>query len=182
MLAILGFAAIAVLLAVILAKKMTPLSASTAVPVAAALVGGFGVKTAGFIVKGIQGVAGVAGMFIFAILYFGIMTDAGMRDPIIDCILRAVGSNPVRIVMGTSLLALLVHLDGSGAVAFLVTVPDDHVRVFLNGGKMKRTACGSASISSGSVPTGSPSSSTGTSVSATARTRAARQWRTLGCE
>jgi citrate-Mg2+:H+ or citrate-Ca2+:H+ symporter, CitMHS family len=123
MLALLGFATIGVLLAAILWRKMTPLSALIAVPVAAALAGGFGARTAGFMVKGIQGVAGVAGMFIFAILYFGIMTDAGMLDPIIDRILRAAGSNPVRIVMGTSLLALLAHLDGSGAVTFLVTVP-----------------------------------------------------------
>ena len=123
MLAILGFATIAVVLAVILGKKMTPLSALIAVPVAAALAGGFGLRTAGFMVKGIQSVAAVAGMFIFAILYFGIMTDAGMLDPVFDRILGAVGSNPVRIVMGTSLLALLVHLDGSGVVTFLVTVP-----------------------------------------------------------
>ena len=123
MLTLLGFATIAVLLAAILSRKMSPLSALIAVPVAAALAGGFGLKTASFMVKGIQSVAGVAGMFIFAILYFGIMTDAGMLDPILDRILRAVGGNPVRIVMGTSLLALLVHLDGSGAVTFLVTVP-----------------------------------------------------------
>src|SRR4029079_9987586 len=51
------------------------------------------------------------------------MTDAGMLDPIVDRILRAVGTNPTRIVVGTALLALLVHLDGSGAVTFLVTVP-----------------------------------------------------------
>src|SRR5262245_5953330 len=118
MLAILGFATIAVLLTLILGKRMTPLSALIAVPVAAALAGGFGLATAGFMVKRIQGVAGVAGMFVFAILYFGIMTDAGMLDPIIDGSLRAVGFNPVRIVLGTSLLALLVHLDGSGAVTF----------------------------------------------------------------
>jgi CitMHS family citrate-Mg2+:H+ or citrate-Ca2+:H+ symporter len=62
-------------------------------------------------------------MFIFAIVYFGVMTDAGMLDPIINRILRTVGSHPTRIVLGTSLLALLVHLDGSGAVTFLVTVP-----------------------------------------------------------
>jgi len=123
MMALLGFATIAVLLALILGRKMTPLSALIAVPVAAALAGGFGLKTAGFMVKGIQGVAAVAGMFIFAILYFGIMTDAGMLDPIIGRILRTAGGNPVRIVMGTSLLALLVHLDGSGAVTFLVTIP-----------------------------------------------------------
>lgn len=70
-----------------------------------------------------QSVAAVAGMFIFAILYFGVVSDAGMLDPIIDGILRAAGASPVRIVVGTSLLALLVHLDGSGAVTFLVTIP-----------------------------------------------------------
>jgi CitMHS family citrate-Mg2+:H+ or citrate-Ca2+:H+ symporter len=123
MLALLGVVTIITLLVVILTKTMTPLSALIAAPVAAALVAGFGAKTAGFMLHGIQGVAGVAGMFIFAILFFGIMTDAGMLDPVIDGILRAVGSNPQRIVMGTSLLALLVHLDGSGAVTFLVTVP-----------------------------------------------------------
>jgi len=122
-LALLGTLTILILLAAILTRRMTPLSALIAIPVAAALIGGFGVKTAAFMLHGIQSVAGVAGMFIFAILFFGIMTDAGMLDPIIDGILRAVGSNPARIVMGTSLLALLVHLDGSGAVTFLVTVP-----------------------------------------------------------
>ncbi len=62
-------------------------------------------------------------MFVFAILYFGIMTDAGMLDPIISRILRTVGVRPTRIVMGTALLALLIHLDGSGAVCFLITIP-----------------------------------------------------------
>jgi CitMHS family citrate-Mg2+:H+ or citrate-Ca2+:H+ symporter len=121
--AALGFLTIALLLALILGRKMTPLAALIAVPVAASLAGGFGLQTAGFMLKGIQSVAGVAGMFVFAILYFGVMTDAGMLDPIIDRILAAVGSRPERIVMGTALLALLVHLDGSGAVTFLVTIP-----------------------------------------------------------
>ena len=123
MLALLGTLTILILLAAILTKRMTPLTALIAIPVVASLIGGFGTKTAAFMLHGIQGVTGVAGMFIFAILYFGIMTDAGMLDPIIDAILRLVASNPARIVMGTSLLALLVHLDGSGAVTFLVTVP-----------------------------------------------------------
>ena len=38
-------------------------------------------------------------------------------------ILQTVGTQPTRIVMGTTLLALLIHLDGSGAVTFLVTIP-----------------------------------------------------------
>ena len=123
MLALLGFATIAVLLGLILSRKMSPLGALITVPVVAALAAGFGLKTGAFMARGIQDVSAVAGMFIFAILYFGIMTDAGMLDPIIDRILAGVGSNPVRIVIGTALLALLVHLDGSGAVTFLITVP-----------------------------------------------------------
>lgn len=123
MLALIGFLTVLILLAVIALRIMTPLSALIAIPVVSALLAGFGARTAGFMLHGIQGVAGVAGMFIFAILFFGIMTDAGMLDPIIDRILRTVGTNPPRIVVGTSLLALLVHLDGSGAVTFLVTIP-----------------------------------------------------------
>ena len=123
MLALLGFLTIFVLLAAILSRRVSPLTALVVAPVAASLAGGFGVRTGGFMVHGIQGVASVAGMFVFAILFFGVMTDAGMLDPIIDRILRSVGRHPPRIVVGTALLALLVHLDGSGAVTFLITIP-----------------------------------------------------------
>lgn len=148
MLAILGFATILTLLAVILARKMTPLAALIAVPVLSALIGGFGLQTAGFIVRGIQSVSAVAGMFIFAIVYFGIMTDAGMLDPIVNGILAAVGSNPPRIVAGTALLALLVHLDGSGAVTFLVTIPV-MLPLYQRLGMDKRVLACSASMAAG---------------------------------
>lgn len=123
MLAILGTLTVVVLLAVILTKRLSPLSALIAIPVVASLIAGFGPKTAVFMLHGVQSVAGVAGMFIFAILYFGIVSDAGMLRPLINRLLKAVGNDPARIVMGTALLALLVHLDGSGAVTFLVTIP-----------------------------------------------------------
>jgi CitMHS family citrate-Mg2+:H+ or citrate-Ca2+:H+ symporter len=122
-LALLGVVTIVVLLAVIMLNLMSPLVALIAVPIVAALLGGFGLATSKLIISGITGIAPVAGMFVFAILYFGIITDAGMLDPIIERILRAVGSRPTRIVLGTALLALLIHLDGSGAVCFLVTIP-----------------------------------------------------------
>jgi CitMHS family citrate-Mg2+:H+ or citrate-Ca2+:H+ symporter len=107
----------------ILTKKMSPLVALIAIPIIAALVGGFGLQTSKFIVQGVTAIAPVAGMFVFAILFFGIVTDAGMLDPIISRILKTVGSRPTRIVPGTALLALLIHLDGSGAVTFLITIP-----------------------------------------------------------
>ncbi|MDF5890052.1 citrate:proton symporter [Pseudomonas syringae pv. syringae] len=123
MLATLGVITILAMLVSIMSKRISPLVALIALPIIAALLAGFGLQTSGFIITGIKNVAPVVGMFVFAILFFGIMTDAGMLDPIIDLILKRVGTRPTRIVMGTALLALLVHLDGSGAVTFLVTIP-----------------------------------------------------------
>src|SRR5215208_6724184 len=123
MLALLGLATILLLLLVIMTKRMSPLVALILIPIAASLVGGFGLATGKYITTGLQNLAPVVGMFVFAILYFGVVTDAGMLDPIIDGILRVGGTRPTWIVMGYALLALLVHLDGSGAVTFLVTIP-----------------------------------------------------------
>lgn len=123
MLAALGLLTIVALSAAILSKKLSPLTALILLPTVAALLGGFGWKTSGFIVKGIQSIAPVLAMTVFSILYFGIMTDAGMLDPIIDRILRLVGKRPPLIVVGTTLLAAFVMLDGSGAITFLITIP-----------------------------------------------------------
>jgi CitMHS family citrate-Mg2+:H+ or citrate-Ca2+:H+ symporter len=122
-LALLGVATIVVLLAAILSRRMSALVALIVVPVVASLIGGFGLQTSQFVITGVKALAPVVGMFVFAILYFGTITDAGTLDPIIDRILRTVGTRPTRIVMGTALLALLIHLDGSGAVCFLITIP-----------------------------------------------------------
>ena len=123
MLALLGLVTIVALLALILTRRLSPLVALILVPTAAAIAGGFGLSTAQFILSGLQQTASVAAMFVFAILYFGIVTDAGMLDPVIERVLRLVGTHPRRIVIGSAALALLVHLDGSGAVTFVVTVP-----------------------------------------------------------
>jgi CitMHS family citrate-Mg2+:H+ or citrate-Ca2+:H+ symporter len=120
---LLGLLTIVAVLAAILSRRVTPLVALIVLPAAAGLAGGHGLDTGRFAVAGIQQTAPVAAMFVFAILFFGVMTDAGLLDPIVDGILRAVGTAPVRIVVGSALLALIAHLDGSGAVTFLVTIP-----------------------------------------------------------
>jgi CitMHS family citrate-Mg2+:H+ or citrate-Ca2+:H+ symporter len=123
MLALLGVVTIVVLLTAIMSGRLSPLVALIVVPVAASLAGGFGLETGKFVTTGVQSLAPIVGMFVFAILFFGIVTDAGMFDPAIDGILRVVGTHPTRIALGTFVLAALVHLDGSGAVTFLVVVP-----------------------------------------------------------
>ena len=123
MLALLGFLTVVVLLVVIMSKKMNPVVALIVIPIIFGLIGDFGFELPKFILEGIKSIAPTGTMFIFAILFFGILTDAGTFQPIIDKILAKVGKDPVKITVGTAILAMLVHLDGSGAVTFLVTVP-----------------------------------------------------------
>lgn len=123
MLVLLGGLTIVALLAAILFNRMSPVVALILIPVGTALIGGFGMSTAAFMIHGITEIAPVAGMFVFAILFFGIMTDAGLLEPLLRGIIRLAGSRPVFIVPASALLALLVHLDGSGAVCFLVVIP-----------------------------------------------------------
>ena len=123
MLALLGFLTIILLLVVIMSKKASPIIALILIPIIAATIGGFGSEINDFVIDGIKAIAPTGTMFIFAILFFGILTDAGTFDPIIQKVLKIVGNDPIKIAMGTAILAMLIHLDGSGAVTFLVTIP-----------------------------------------------------------
>ena len=123
MLAAIGFAAVLVLLALITSRRVTALVGLIVVPIVAAIVAGHGRFVGQYVTSGLQEVAPVVATVVFAILFFGIMTDAGLLDPVVNGVLRAVGTNPVRIVTGSALLAAAVHLEGSGAVTFLVAIP-----------------------------------------------------------
>ncbi|MFC3059034.1 CitMHS family transporter [Paenirhodobacter populi] len=124
MLALAGLLTVVLVLAGIISKKLSPMAALVVIPIITALFAGFSFEdTSKFAISGIQKLAPVVGMFIFAILFFGIIKDAGTLEPIIGGTLRLVGLRPSRIVLGTAVLAMIVHLDGSGAVTFLVTVP-----------------------------------------------------------
>ena len=69
---------------------------------------------------GIRKIAPTGVMLMFAILYFGVMIDAGLFDPIVGRILRAVKGDPLKIVVGTTVLALVISLDGDGSTTMIV--------------------------------------------------------------
>lgn len=121
--ALLGILTIVTLLVLIMSRKLSTILALILVPTVFALIGGAGSKVGTFIVNGIKNIAPTGTMFIFAVLFFGILTDAGLFDPIINGILRAVKRDPLKVVVASALLAMLVHLDGSGAVTFSITIP-----------------------------------------------------------
>jgi CitMHS family citrate-Mg2+:H+ or citrate-Ca2+:H+ symporter len=123
MLTWLGVLTIAALLVLILGRITSVLVALTLVPVAAGLAGGFGLQIGAFAMDGIRSVLPVAALLAFAVTYFGVMNDAGLFEPLIRGVVGLVGRDPVRIVLGTSVIAAATHLDGAGASTFMVTVP-----------------------------------------------------------
>ena len=123
MLSILGFLTIAVFLVLIFTKKLSVLLALILVPLCFAMIGGFAAKDIGqMIIAGIAQVAPTGIMLIFAVLYFGIIIDAGLFDPMIATIVKLAKGDPLKITVGTALLTMLVHLDGDGTATFMITI------------------------------------------------------------
>lgn len=137
MLALIGILTIATLLFCIMSKRLSPIVSLIIIPILGAIVALYIVPLIqgsaealpiystipAMAVKGISKLAPMAAMFVFAIIFFGVVSDAGMFDPIIAKILKVVGTSPKKIIIGTGILALMAHLDGNGAVTFLITVP-----------------------------------------------------------
>ena len=123
MLTLLGTLTIVVLLGLVLLRVTSVVVALVLVPLVVGTLGGLGGEVGAYAVAGIQRVAGTAAMFGFAVLFFGVMRDAGLFDPLIRVIVQACGRDPRRLVVGTALVAMVTHLDGAGASTFLITIP-----------------------------------------------------------
>ncbi|WP_371530069.1 citrate:proton symporter [Streptomyces sp. NBC_01283] len=122
MLTILGFVMIATFLVLIMMKKMSPIAALVLIPALFCVFVGKGAHLGDYVLEGVGNLAPTAAMLMFAIVYFGVMIDVGLFDPIVRGILRFCKADPVRIVVGTALLAAIVSLDGDGSTTFMITV------------------------------------------------------------
>ncbi|MGW7266785.1 CitMHS family transporter [Streptomyces sp. NPDC054842] len=122
MLTILGFAMIATFLVLIMLKKMSPIAALVLIPALFCVFVGKGARLGDYVIDGVTSLAPTAAMLMFAIVYFGVMIDVGLFDPIVRGILRFCKADPLRIVVGTAVLAAIVSLDGDGSTTFMITV------------------------------------------------------------
>ena len=127
-LALLGFATVIAVIVLLLRNVTVPALAFVSVStITAAILVATGAFTldemADFIKEGVKGVHGTAILFIFSVLFFGVMTDAGMFDKIIGALMKKVGNNVVGVALMTCLIAIIGHLDGGGASTFLITIP-----------------------------------------------------------
>ncbi|KUJ67264.1 citrate:proton symporter [Streptomyces albus subsp. albus] len=122
MLTILGFTMIATFLVLIMMKKLSPLAALVLVPALFCVLVGKGAHLGDYVIDGVGSLAPTAAMLMFAIIYFGVMIDVGLFDPVVRGILRFCKADPMRIVVGTAVLAAIVSLDGDGSTTFMITV------------------------------------------------------------
>ena len=124
MLSLIGLSLVLVCVGTLLTQKLSPLIAFTLIPVCGAFLAGWSLEEISVFFKaGLFKVAPMAVMFMFAILYFALMQEKGLFQPLIDRILHKTRHRISLLTMGTVLIASLAHLDGSGASTFLITLP-----------------------------------------------------------
>ena len=125
---ILGLLTIAAIVFTLFKSKMQPAIAFIVFPAILAvimvLLGRYSFDDIATMIKsGFSSTGPTAALFVFSVLYFGIMTDAGMFDVIIGKLMKLVGDNVIGVCVVTAIIALVGHLDGGGASTFCIVIP-----------------------------------------------------------
>lgn len=119
-LALLGFAMIVVFMGLIMAKKLSPFTSLILIPIVFGLLAGYGWDTLTYAMTGIKDVASTFAMMTFAILFFGVMLTAGMFDPMVEKVVAWCKGDPLKVLVGTAVLAAFVSLDGDGTTTVMI--------------------------------------------------------------
>ena len=125
LLTVIAYALIIVFMYVIMTKKLSPFTSLVMIPLLfaiIAMVAGVAKKgTIGdFVLKGLTTTANTGIMLLFAILYFSIMLDAGLFDPITARMIKIAKGDPMKVLMATAIVAMAVSLNGDGTTTTLI--------------------------------------------------------------
>ncbi|EQB4333295.1 CitMHS family transporter [Providencia stuartii] len=124
MLTIIGILIILSIVTLLMMGKVSPIIAMSCIPFIGALIAGYSIpEISAFFESGINKVSKVAAMFLFAILFFSLMKDLHIFDPLIRLMIKMTRGNVIIVCVMTTLIAGVVHLDGSGAATFLIIIP-----------------------------------------------------------
>ena len=141
---IISWSMLIVFLGLIMTKKMQPFTALVLVPLVFTLIGAFlgqyteAVAAAKEIdvaavtlwdqiaiigdwtVAGSLQTAKTGIMLLFAIMYFAIMLNAGLFDPVTKFMIKFAKGDPVKVLMATAVVAACVSLNGDGTTTTLI--------------------------------------------------------------
>lgn len=122
MLTFLGLGMITTFITLIMTKRLSPLVALTIIPILFGLFAGSASDLGKMMEDGLKATAPTGVLLMFGILYFGIMFEVGLFEPLIIKILQFAKGDPLKVIMGTCVLSLIVALDGDGAATYLIIV------------------------------------------------------------
>lgn len=124
MLTLMGIIIIVTIVGLLMSGKTNPIVAMSVIPIIGALIAGFSIsEISTFFEAGLLKVSKVATMFLFAILFFSILKELRVFDPMINALVKMTRGNVIIVAVMTALIAAIVHLDGSGAATFLIIIP-----------------------------------------------------------
>ena len=124
LLAICGFLMLFAILFLLFKSKTLPVVVFITIPVIAAFAAGFSIHdVVGFVEYGISKTSKMAVLFIFSVTFFGVMSDAGMFDGLVNKLVSKAGTNVVAVAVATAIIGIFSHLDGATVTTVLVTVP-----------------------------------------------------------
>jgi CitMHS family citrate-Mg2+:H+ or citrate-Ca2+:H+ symporter len=124
MLAFIGFLMVIATIYLLLKGKSNPITVMIIVPVIAALIVGTNFEELGeYVGAGVETVMSNAVLFIFSIIFFGVMQDLGVFDPMVNWLTERAGTNIIAITVVTAIIGIVAHLDGATATTVLITIP-----------------------------------------------------------
>ena len=124
MLAFMGFLMVFATIYLLLKGRSNPITVMIIVPVITALLVGTNFEQLGdYVGTGIETVMGNAVLFIFSIIFFGVMQDLGVFDPMVKWLLKVAGNSVIAITIVTGIIGIIAHIDGATATTVLITIP-----------------------------------------------------------
>lgn len=124
MIATIGFIMIIATIYLLLTGKMSPIVVLTVIPALAALALGHSpIAIANFVKEGIKTVTSNGILFIFSVIYFGVLSDTGLFDVIVNWLVKKAGNSVIMVTVSTAIIATIAHLDGTTATTVLITIP-----------------------------------------------------------
>ncbi len=124
MVAAVGFIMIVIIVALLLKGKMSPIVVLVVIPsIAAMILGNSPLAVAEMIKEGVTTTTNNGILFIFSVIYFGVLSDTGLFDIIVDWLVKKAGNKVIAITVATAIIATIAHLDGTTATTVLITIP-----------------------------------------------------------
>lgn len=124
LLGVMGILMIATIVWALIQSKTNPVPIFVIVPIIAAVIVGFGPQDIfEFIKVGVSKTWSTAVLFIFSIVFFSLMGDVGLFDPMVNWLAKKAGNNIMAVTIATSLIAVIAHMDGALASTLLITIP-----------------------------------------------------------